>query len=123
MEFLISMLFVVRATTEALLKSNPTLMPHFSTMEMLRSWVQLIYRRMGLCRRLGTTGRPPVPRGMYEECRLDYLRDIDSKIKVHSNPHELMLNADQTPNSYVSWLLKALNLFQLKVLRTRGTLL
>ncbi len=54
--------------------------------------VQSIYRRMGLCRRLGTTGRPPVPRGM----------DIDHKIKFHSIPPELILNADQTPSSYVS---------------------
>ncbi len=84
---------VVCATAEALLKSNPTLMPHFATMEMPRSWVQSIYRRMGLCRRLGTTGQPPVPRGMYEECQLDYLRDIDNKIKLHSIPHELILNA------------------------------
>lgn len=69
---------------------------------MPRSWVQSIYKRMGLSRRLGTTGRPPVPKGIYDECRLEYLRNIHNKVKLHSIPPELILNADQTPSSYVS---------------------
>ena len=53
-------------------------------------------------KRLGTTGRPPVPKGVYDECRLDYLSDINSKVKDHSIPPELVINVDQTPSSYVS---------------------
>ena len=93
---------VVRTTAEALIKSNPSLMQHFCRLELPRSWVQPVYRRMGLRRRLGTTGRPPVPRGIYEECRVEYLRNIDHKVKLYSIPPELILNADQTPSSYVS---------------------
>lgn len=52
--------------------------------EMCRSWVQSIYRHMGVCRRLGTTGHPPVPRGIYEQCCFDYLHDINSKVKAFS---------------------------------------
>ena len=44
---------VVRATAEALIKSNPSLVHQFISLEMSRSWVQSIYRRMGLSRRLG----------------------------------------------------------------------
>ena len=50
----------------------------------------------------GTTARPPVPKGIYEECRTEYLRDVDNKLKLYSIPAELVLNADQTPSSYVS---------------------
>ena len=51
---------------------------------------------------MGTTSRPPVPCGMYEECRRDFLGDILYCIKEHSIPPALVLNADQTPSSYVS---------------------
>ena len=59
---------VVRATAEALIRSNPSQMQHFINFRMPRSWVQSIYRRMGVTRRLGTTGHLPVPKGIYTEC-------------------------------------------------------
>ena len=93
---------VVRATTEALIKSNPALAQQLNRFEMPRTWVQSIYRRMGYNRRMGTTTRPPVPQGIYDECRREYLSDIDHKMKMYSIPAELVLNADQTPSSYVS---------------------
>lgn len=92
---------VVRATADALIKSNPSQMQHFVKFDMPRSWVQSIYRRMGVTRRLGTTGRPPVPKGIYTECRLEFLRDIDHKIRAYSIPESLIINIDQTPSSYV----------------------
>ena len=46
--------------------------------------------------------RPPVPRELYDECRRDYLGDIDKKIKQCKIPQELVLNSDQTPSSYAS---------------------
>ena len=39
---------------------------------------------------------------MYEECKLSFLTDIDKCINKHNIPPELVLNADQTPSSYVS---------------------
>ena len=51
---------------------------------------------------MGTTSRPPVPKGLFEECRVQYLRDIDTKMKMYSIPPELVINADQTPSSYIS---------------------
>ena len=92
---------VVRAVTKALIESNPS-MSQLATFDMPRSWVQSIYRCTGYSRRMGTTTHPPVPQGLYSECHREYLCDVHDKIKEHSIPPELVLNADQTPSSYVS---------------------
>ena len=92
---------VVRAVTKALIESNPS-MSQLATFDMPRSWVQSIYRHIDFTRRMGTTTRPPVPQGLYSECRREYLRDVHDKVKEHGIPLELVLNADQTPSSYVS---------------------
>ena len=93
---------VVRATTDALIASNPSSSMHLQNFSNPRSWVQSLYRRMGYTRRASTTSQPPVPQGLYSECRRDYLQDIDSKIKKDGIPPELVLKSDQTPSSYVS---------------------
>ena len=67
-----------------------------------RSWIQSIYKRCNFSRRAGTTSKPPVPRGLYEECKLSFLVDIKNCVKQYNVPPELILNADQTPSSYVS---------------------
>ena len=63
---------------------------------------QYIDAACNFSRRAGTPTRAPVPRGMYEECKLSFLSDIDKCIRKHKIPPELVLNADQTPSSYVS---------------------
>ena len=57
---------------------------------------------MGYTRRASTTARPPVPQGLYEECRREFLQDIANKIKQYKIPPELVMNSDQTPSTYVS---------------------
>ena len=91
---------VVKASALALIKSNPA--KDFRGFEPTSTWVRSIYRRCNFSRRAGTTTRPPVPLGIYEECKLTFLTDIKSCIAVHSIPLQLVLNADQTPSSYVS---------------------
>ena len=94
---------VVRATAEALIKCNPGFAQQLSRFQMPRSWVQSLHRRMKFTRRAGTTSRPPIPNGLYQECRSEYLRDVDQKMKSYSIPIiDLVLNADQTPSSYIS---------------------
>ena len=51
---------------------------------------------------MATTSRPPVPQGLYDECRNHYLREVDETIKKYVIPPELVLNSDQTPSSYIS---------------------
>ena len=93
---------VVRATAAALLKTNLSSSQHLGNFSMPRSWVQSLYRRMGLTKRAGTTSRPPMPQGLYDECRLEYLSQIDTKIKKYEIRPALILNSDQTPSSCVS---------------------
>ena len=51
---------------------------------------------------MGTTAWPPVPKELYDECRVSYLCDIETIRMKYNIPPELILNADQTPASYVS---------------------
>ena len=71
----------MRAVTTALIESNPSMSQQLVKFDMPRSWVQSIYRRMGYTRRMGTTTRPPVPEGLYNECRREYLCDVHDKVK------------------------------------------
>jgi len=95
---------VVRTTATALIKTNPSSSQHLRNFSMPRSWVQSLYRRMGFTKRAGTTSQPPVPQGLYDACRLEYLGAIDRKVKQHKIPPELVLNSDQTPSSFVCLL-------------------
>ena len=40
--------------------------------------------------------------GIYDECRRDFLIDIQDKVKSCSIPADFVLNEDQTPSSYIS---------------------
>ena len=93
---------VVRATATALISSNPSTSLNLQNILMPRTWVQSVYQRIGFTRRMGTTARPPVPKGLFDECRFSYLRDIEKKMTKYNIPPQLVLNADQTPSSYVS---------------------
>ena len=57
---------------------------------------------MGFTRRIGATTQPPVPKGLFTACKRDYLCDISEKRVKFNIPPELIINADQTPSSYVS---------------------
>ena len=95
---------IVRATAKALIASaeSGTIKENLSKINLPRSWVQSIYRRMKFSARMATTSRPPVPPGLYNECRTHFLCCVDKTIKKYAIPPELVLNSDQTPSSYVS---------------------
>lgn len=93
---------VVSAVAKALITSNPSMRDKYLSFTPTRGWTQSIYRRSNFSRCAGTTTKPPVPRGLYDECKLIYLSDIGNRIKQQKIPPELILNADQTPSSYVS---------------------
>lgn len=96
---------IVSAAAKALISSNPSMRDKCLSFTPMRGWTQSIYRHCNFSRHAGTTFMPPVPRGVYEECKLTYLSDIKYCIKQHKIPPELILNADQTPSSYlwVEW--------------------
>ena len=91
---------VVKATALALVNSNN--ISGLRGFEPKPTWVKSIYRRCNFTRRAGTTTRPPVPRGVFEECKLTFPTDMSRAITQHKIPPELVLNADQTPSSYAS---------------------
>jgi hypothetical protein len=93
---------VVGASAKALIDSNPSVASHLKTFSMPCSWVISLYRCMGFTKRAGTTARPAVPQGLYDESRREYLCDIGKKVDQWNIPPELVLNSDQTPSSYVS---------------------
>ena len=89
---------VVKASALALIKSNPT--KDFGGLEPTSSWVRSVYRRCKkFSRRAGTTTKPPVPLGIFEECKLTFLTNIKRCITTHNIPPQLVLNAYQTPSS------------------------
>ena len=85
---------VFRAITKTLITSNPSTSMNFQNFSMPRSWVQSIYNQMGLTYRIRTTARPPVPKELYDECRLTYLRSIENNRKKYNIPPELILKSD-----------------------------
>ena len=90
---------VLRATAEALIKSNPSMIQQFQGFEMRQRWAQSIYRWMGLCRRLGTTGRPPV---FMKSVDLTICKIYSNKVSTSSIVPDLIINIDQTLSSYMS---------------------
>ena len=79
---------VVKASAVALIKRNPA--RSFRGFEPTSTWVRSIYRRCNFSRRAGTTTRPPVPLGIYEECKLTFLRDIKRCTATHSITRQLL---------------------------------
>lgn len=93
---------VVSAAAKALISSNLSMLDKHISFVPTRGWIQTIYRHCNFSHRAGTKTKPPVPRGLYEECKLTFLLDINNSIKQYEIPVELILNADQTPSSYKS---------------------
>ena len=80
---------VVRGSAQALLEASS-----MRSIELPRTWVNSVYRRLGFVKRMATTSRPPIPKGLFEECRIQFLRDINNAVKNFSIPPELVLNSD-----------------------------
>ena len=86
----------MKATALVLVDSNKT--QYLREFEPTVTWVKAIYRCCNFTRQAGTTTRPPNPRGMFEECKLIFLSDINKM----TTENKKVLNADQTPCWYVS---------------------
>ena len=59
-------------------------------------WAQIMFRRTGFARRLGTTGKVPIPDSLKKELEKSYLHGIVKKIEDNDIPPSLVLNLDQT---------------------------
>ena len=66
-----------------------------------KGWLQSLYVRINLSRRMVTTSRPVVTRSLWEEVRTQFLYDIVSAVMKYKMPDELIINVDQTPSKFV----------------------
>ena len=71
-------------------------------------WAQSLFRRMGFVRRLGTTGKIPIPDSLKKELEKSYLHGIVKKIEDNDISQSLVLNLDQTPSKYIPVLNKTM---------------
>lgn len=108
-------IYVVWVVAKALIETNLPTQQKLRKFDMLCFWVYSIYKWIGY--RIGHNPRPAVPQGLYEECKNQYLCDVQERKKMCNIPSELVLNVDQTPSCYVSirkgtmaFVLKTLNL-------------
>ena len=63
-----------------------------------KGWLQYLYTRMNLSRRMVTTSRPIITKSIWEEVRLTFLHDIVDICIEHQIPDERIINIDQTPS-------------------------
>ena len=63
---------------------------------------------MGFVRRLGTTGKVPIPDSFKREPKKSYLHGIVKKVEDNDIPPSLVLNLDQTPSKYIPVLNKTM---------------
>ena len=66
-----------------------------------KGWLQSLYSRMNMFRRLVTISRPKVTPSSWEEVRTQLHNDITSVLLKYNMPDELILNIDQTPLKFV----------------------
>ena len=91
----------------ALIKRYPE--EKFDHIDLKRScWAQSLFRRMGFVRRLGATGKVPIPDSLKIELEKSYLHGIVKKIEDNDIPPSLVLNLDQTPSKYTPVLNKTM---------------
>ena len=90
----------MKATALVLVDSNKT--QYLREFDPTVTWVKAIYRCCNFTRQAGTTTRPSNHRGMFEECKLIFLSDINKMTTENKIPPVLVLNADQTRWWYVS---------------------
>ena len=84
-------------------------------------WAQSLFRGMGFVRRLGTTGKVPIPDSLKKELQKSYLHGIVKKIEDYDIPPSLVLNVDQTPSKYIPVLNKTMVPKGSKTVPTKGS--
>ena len=66
-----------------------------------QSWAESLFRRMGFVQRMSTTAKVPIPDKARKEIEFVFMHKIVKKIEKYNIPHDLVINADQTPLRYV----------------------
>ena len=83
-----------------LIKSDMTRYGGYLDFTVTKGWLQSLYSRMNMSRRMVTTSRPIVIYSLWEEVRTQF-HNIASAVLKCNIPDELILNIDQTPSKYL----------------------
>ena len=92
---------VVYGVLMGLIKSDLARYGRYLDFVITNGWLQSLYKRMNLTRRMVTTSRPVITQSMWLEVKAKFLHDIVSAVIEHKVPDELIINVDQTPSKYV----------------------
>ena len=84
-----------------LIKSDLGRYGQYLNFVITNGWLQSLYHRMNLTRRIVTTPRPAITKAIWLEVKATFLHDIVSAIVEDEIPDELILNVDQTPSKFV----------------------
>ena len=91
---------IVVSIAKVLIARNPQLNLEHIDLDS-SSWTKSLFKRMGLARRMKTTGKVEIPEGAKKEAELLYLHNIVAIVEEHEIPPDLIMNLDQTPLKYV----------------------
>ena len=92
----------VHGVLMGIIKSNLTRYGGYLDFKITNGWIQSLYARMNLSRRMVTTSRPIVTRALWNEVRYQFLNEIVTAVALYNIPDELIINVDQTPSKFVS---------------------
>ena len=93
---------VAIVTPKALTKRYPLLKKDH--LELGKSWMQSLFRRLGFVRRMKTTGKVKIPVGTQKEAELKFLHQIVNNVEKHQIPPSLTINFEQTLSKNVEVL-------------------
>ena len=89
---------VIHGVLMGLIKSDLSKYGSCLDFNVTRGWINYLYKRMNMVRRMVTTSRPRITRSIWEETRFIFLEEIAQAV---SCPDELIINVDQTPSKFV----------------------
>ena len=92
---------VIYGILMGLIKADMTRYGGYLDFTVTKGWLQSLYSRMNMSRRMVTTSRPIVTSSLWEEVRTQFHNDIASAVLKYNIPDELILNIDQTPSKFV----------------------
>ncbi|KAI6653067.1 Pogo transposable element with KRAB domain [Oopsacas minuta] len=85
-----------------IIKSNLGRHGGYLDLKITNSWIQSLYARMTMSRRMVTTPRPIATGALWNEVRNQFLNEIVTTVALHNIPDKLIITVDQTPSKFVS---------------------
>ena len=92
---------VIYGILMGLFKAEMTRYGGYLDFTVTKGWLQSLYSRMNMSRRMVTTSRPIVTSSLWEEVRTRFHNDNASAVLKYNITDELILNNDQTPSKFV----------------------